>query len=600
MNPHRRYHRRRGAALLGLLGSFWLVALAAALAPALAHEGHDHGTPPAITAAAPRLESSSAHFELVGIGRGDMLVIFVDRYASNDPVTDATIEVSAPGGTVLAQPQADGTFLVKAPWLSQPGTVDLVFTVAAGAASDLLVGSLDVPGPAAAAPPRVSDLLTVLRREPLFWGLGLLLLLLGAVFGRALAARPLRSDAARTQEPTPLPPTVISTEREGKPTRRAITAVLLGLVVGGGLASPALAGPALAHGDEDHGQTDAPPPAVERGAVLTDSPRRLADGSLFIPKPTQRLLIVRTKLAQVEDAAEAASIVGRVIADPTSGGRVQSAQAGRIEPPEGGLPVLGQRVTRGQVLAHVAPVITTVEAGGLREQIADLNSSIAIAEQRVGRLSQLEGSVPKREIDDAKRELDGLRRRRQALAPALVDREAVRASASGLISVANVVGGQIVEAREILYEVVDPAKLWVEAIAYDPSKVTDVRSAAASTAEGESVPLEFIGRGLTLRQQAVPLQFRITKPLSSLTVGRPVTVVLQSSRTHSGIVLPGDSVVRAANGQDIVFEHASAERFVPRPVRHRPLDGERVLVLAGINPGTRVVTEGAGLLSQIR
>jgi hypothetical protein len=58
--------------------------------------------------------------------------------------------------------------------------------------------------------------------------------------------------------------------------------------------------------------------------------------------------------------------------------------------------------------------------------------------------------------------------------------------------------------------------------------------------------------------------------------------------------------VRAANGESVVFEHASAELFVPRPVRYRPLDGERVLVLAGIGPGSRIVTDGAGLLSQIR
>ena len=123
-----------------------------------------------------------------------------------------------------------------------------------------------------------------------------------------------------------------------------------------------LAGPALAHGDEDHGAVDVPPPVVEQGMVLTNSPRRLADGSLFVPKPTQRLLIVRTKRAQVEDAAEAATIVGRVIADPTSGGRVQSAQAGRIEPPEGGLPVLGQRVTRRQVLAPANEPVHVVVA----------------------------------------------------------------------------------------------------------------------------------------------------------------------------------------------------------------------------------------------
>jgi len=595
MNPFLTCRSRRCVVLLSSVASFWLLGLVATPVPALAHEGHDHGAQPTISAVAPRLESSSEDFELLGVVRGDTLVVFLDRYASNDPVTDARIEVTAQGAIIRAEPQPDGTFLVKAPWLSRPGTVDLVFAVNAGETSDLLAGSLEVPDSSAAAAPRGSELLTVLRREPMLWGLGLLLLLLGAVFGRALAARPLPADAARKQAPTPMPSSVSATGRAVKATRRATTGMLLGLVAGVGLV-----GPALAHGDEDHGAVDTPPPVVEQGMVLTDSPRRLADGSLFVPKPTQRLLIVRTKLVQVEDAAEAATIVGRVIADPTSGGRVQSAQAGRIEPPEGGLPVLGQRVTRGQVLAYVMPVITTVEAGGLREQIALLNSSITIAEQRVARLSQLEGSVPRREIDDAKRELEGLRRRRQALAPALVDREVLRAPASGVISVANVVGGQIVEAREILYEIVDPARLWVEAIAYDPNAVVDIRSAVASTAEGDTVPLALVGRGLTLRQQAVPLQFRITRTAPTLTVGKPVTVIVQSSRSLSGVVLPSGSVVRAANGESVVFEHASAERFVPRPVRYRPLDGERVLVLDGIGPGSRVVTDGAGLLSQLR
>lgn len=200
MNPLLTCRSRRRAALLGVVSSFWLAVLAASPAPALAHEGHDHSVQPTTSAASPRLESSSEDFELVGVVRGDRLVVFLDRYASNDPVTDARIEINAQGATVPAQPQSDGTFLVTAPWLSQPGTVDLVFVVTAGGTSDLLVGSLDVPGPAAAAPPRVSDLLTVLRREPLLWGVALLLLLFGAVFGRALAARPLPSDAARRKQ----------------------------------------------------------------------------------------------------------------------------------------------------------------------------------------------------------------------------------------------------------------------------------------------------------------------------------------------------------------------------------------------------------------
>jgi multidrug efflux pump subunit AcrA (membrane-fusion protein) len=122
----------------------------------------------------------------------------------------------------------------------------------------------------------------------------------------------------------------------------------------------------------------------------------------------------------------------------------------------------------------------------------------------------------------------------------------------------------------------------------------------ASTADGETLPLELIGRSLTLRQQAVPVLFRITRPSPTLKVGMPVTVILQEARTETGIVLPAASVVGTANGEDVVFEHVSAERFVPHPVRIRPLDGDRVIVLAGLGEGARAVTAGAELLNQIR
>ena len=53
-------------------------------------------------------------------------------------------------------------------------------------------------------------------------------------------------------------------------------------------------------------------------------------------------------------------------------------------------------------------------------------------------------------------------------------------------------------------------------------------------------------------------------------------------------------------GQDIVFEHVAAELFVPRTVRIAPLDGERVLVSAGLEAGKRIVTQAAELLDHVR
>jgi len=64
--------------------------------------------------------------------------------------------------------------------------------------------------------------------------------------------------------------------------------------------------------------------------------------------------------------------------------------------------------------------------------------------------------------------------------------------------------------------------------------------------------------------------------------------------------LPRSAVVRAANGQHIVFEQITAERFEPREVKTEQVDADNVLVLAGIADGKRVVVQGAELIDQVR
>ena len=98
----------------------------------------------------------------------------------------------------------------------------------------------------------------------------------------------------------------------------------------------------------------------------------------------------------------------------------------------------------------------------------------------------------------------------------------------------------------------------------------------------------------------MPLTFRLPSPPEGISVGAPVTVLLRLPRPQEGIVLPADAVVRSAEGPPVVYAHAAPERFVPLQVRAEPIDGARVLVTAGIEPGTRVVTRAAGMIAQVR
>ncbi len=209
--------------------------------------------------------------------------------------------------------------------------------------------------------------------------------------------------------------------------------------------------------------------------MATDAPQRMADGSLFVPKATQHLLSVRTVLTAETQAPRTVQLVGTVIADPNSFGRVQTGHAGRIEAPEGGLAFVGKRVEKGDLLAHLQHHIEAYNKGNLQGEIAELEARIALHESKLARYLKAPLAVPPIRIDEARGEIHALRQKRKELMPTLVEREEIRSPISGIISAANVVAGQVVDAREVLFEIVDPARFWVEAIAHDPGVVIEPR-----------------------------------------------------------------------------------------------------------------------------
>lgn len=540
-----------------MLRRILLAAMLALAGPVLAHEGHDDEKPVA-AAALPRVEAESEAFELVGVLQpGGAMLLYLDRWSDNAPVEGA-LTVTIDGQEVTAERLGIGVFSLRHPLLTRPGSTDLIFSISAGEEMDLLTGTLEIPPPASLAP-EVHGWLDALREAPLLLAGGLGLLVLGLLLGRLSA-------------PRALPPMV---EPEvAKPVRIAApVAALLAFLA---------AAPALAQ------------------APVAEPPRRLDDGTVFLPKPSQRLLTIRTGVAAASEALATTQMAGTLVPDPNASGRVQPSQSGRLEPGEGGLPTLGQRVGRGQVLAYVTPSYSAAERGSLAQNAAELDAQITILQARVTRLTSLRGSVSEREILDAQAELAGMRQRRAAIQPAISGREPLVAPVSGVVSIVRAALGQMVDSQQAVFEIVDPARLWVEALSFDRISLDAIAGASAVLGDGRSVELEFAGRGLTVRQQAVPLNFRVADPPQDVAIGAPVIVLLRTRRNVQGIVLPAEAVVRSAEGPPVVFEHTSAERFAARPVRVQPLDGARVVITAGLNPGARVVTQGANLIAQVR
>jgi cobalt-zinc-cadmium efflux system membrane fusion protein len=353
---------------------------------------------------------------------------------------------------------------------------------------------------------------------------------------------------------------------------------------------------AAAHGDEDHGQDRTPADAaLSQGTA----PKRLPDGSLFVPKAVQHQLGLRTRVMEIADLAATVELNGRVISDPNAGGRVQSIQSGRLEPGPQGLPTLGQRVTKGQVLAYLQPASNSIDRGNQQAQLAELESKLSIAERDLRRLEQLAGAVPKKDLESARFELEALKKRRTAVGASLSSPEPLLAPVSGVIGAANAVTGQVVETKEVLFEVVDPERLAVEALAYDATLVEGIASASAPV-PGGSLALQFVGGGRQLREQAIPLLFRVTRASAPVAVGQPLKVIAKTTRTARGAAVPQAALVRNGAGDWVLWVHAGAERFEPRPVRFQALDADTALVTDGLAGGERVVTVGAGLLAQVR
>ncbi len=585
-----------------------LSALVLALAsPALAHEGHDHG-PPAVelpTSNQPRATVASEDYEIVAVLKGEELFIYVDRFADNSPVTEARLTVTFGPTDIQTKLMPDGVFKLESKGLRRPGKHELIFAVEEGSKSDLLITSLEVPELAFELVPQsnsarvLTSYLEAAISTMRYWVTSPQIGVTGGgILGVLLLALLIRR-RRKARAPTAVVPEVDKADTDAAKTGvsklrpraagPAAAAVILLLLV-----SPATR--AIAHGDEDHGD------AKQSIAFAGDAPRRLPDASVYLPKPSQRLLEVRTIQARETTTQPSVSFVGRIIANPDRFAVVQSTLGGRFTAPASGLPKLGQAVRAGEVLGYVAPYIATIDRSDAAQTAGNLEQEIALAENRLARAKRLlaVNAGTRVQVEEIEIQLKGLEKRRADLRANQTTPEPLVAPIEGVIAATKVVAGQVVEAKDVLYEIIDPSSLWVEAFAFDQSAPQELSAASATAHNSAPFKLKFIGRSRALRQQSAVLHFAIENPPTSLNVGMPVTVLVREGAAIKGIVLPKAAVVRAGNGENVVWQHREPERFIAAPVKVSSFDGERVLVKGDLKAGERIVVEGAELINQVR
>ncbi|MEO1205706.1 MAG: HlyD family efflux transporter periplasmic adaptor subunit [Pseudomonadota bacterium] len=584
------------APILGAIGSLILALSACA---GLAGPGHDHGAAPATAAgpASPRVVAVSESHEFVGIWKDGRLTVYLDRLRDTSPVLGAKIELTIDGQTQLAEPQDDGTYVAVSSALEQHGVHDVIVVVETDGGNDLLVGTLNT------SKEKIFDhdhadhhhddegAQTLTSRND------------AADTSQPMAPGGLRDFVARAG----LKSSLVHRVSENAALVAGIGAVI-GLAIGAlmsaraglviallGLVTVLGAGVASAGPGHDHGGGGAT-------AIQGDAPRRLPDGRVFLPKPTQRLLDIRTTRLVRTDVRRSERLIGRIIADPNRSGLVQSTIGGRITPADGGLPTLGQQVTKGQVLAYVEPAFAPIDASDVRQTAGDLEQRIAVLDARIARQKPLvdKGVVNAASLEDLEIERAGLDARRQQLTRSRTAHEQLVAPVTGVITDVHIAAGQVVDSADTVFSIVDPSSLWVEAISFDPTLVLADARARARLADNTFFDLSFVGRSRALQQQATVLQFRFDRPSDALSVGSPVNVIIERGEAVNGLVLPRRAIAQAPNGQMVAFKRLEPESYLPSAVSIQDIDSERVLITKGLAQGDQVIVQGALLVNQIR
>lgn len=259
------------------------------------------------------------------------------------------------------------------------------------------------------------------------------------------------------------------------------------LTLGLMLAVVFVAAPAWPHGGEDHS-----------GESLATTAGPALGAAIFLPKELQFSLQIRTARASEATRPVQMKALGTVVTPTLRKAQVHSPFTGRVLPGNE-IPQQGAAVSKGQVIARIeqstdvsATVSLNAEIARTESELRQAREGLVLAEQEVQRVSKLGDAVSGRRKQEGSSALSVSRQRVAGLEQTLEQLHAGTASSNntlrvvelaspidGVISAADIAPGGFIEPAKMLFEIIDPSFVWVEADIYemDLATVQDAKSA---------------------------------------------------------------------------------------------------------------------------
>jgi membrane fusion protein, heavy metal efflux system len=338
---------------------------------------------------------------------------------------------------------------------------------------------------------------------------------------------------------------------------------------------------------------------------------RPPEGEIGYPKELQwasDFAIETLRLQPVRDSIRALAMI-RPAADRQF--LLTAPAAGQIRA-AGGLPTLGERVERGQLLATLLPR----QGGGsdvaaLQADLAEARSLATLAAAELARSERLLAlqAVPERRLADARSAHDiavaRLRAAEQRIAQLSGDHGGIplRAPLSGELAAVGVAAGAAVGEGELLFHIVDRSELWLEAqVAEADSARLQSPTGASFTLPGLEQPVEIrvgangrlvgVGSVIDADTRSLPVVLALRDPDPRIALNQLVEARLFTGAEREALTVPASALIDDG-GDAIVFVMRGGESFSRVPVTLGVRDGTRVEVRTGLAAGDRVVARGA-------